>query len=52
MAVVLKPINEAFVLKSDRVDEFFGKKGPTSKDLIQKFELNRKSDKTSKRGVK
>ncbi len=52
MAVVVKPINEAFVLKSDRADEFFSRKGPTSKDLIQRFELKRNKDEVSKRGAR
>ena len=52
MAVVSKPVNGAFVLKSEKADEFFSKKRPTSTDLLQRFSLNSERKETSKRGVK
>ena len=42
MAAITKPVNGAFVLSSQKVSEFFERKGNTSSDAIKRFE-NRKT---------
>lgn len=37
MAAISKPNNGAFVLKSNKVSEFFSSKGSTSSDALKRF---------------